>query len=144
MEKWKQEMYSQRKYMYEAAAWGLQPLSWDTLLRGSSAGPGLRAWPIEMLAQEQFKDDQELDVGRARLLRAWRSSRTLEEAFQWLREARAMFDAHWERGRRRHYQALHYGMMVCRAFFTSASALVPNKIARVQELATLIGQFITG
>ena len=55
-----------------------------------------------------------------------------------------MFDAHWERGRRRHYQALRYGMMVCRAFFTSASALVPNKIARVQELATLIGQFITG
>ena len=82
MEKWKQEMDSQRKYMYKAAAWGLQPLSWDTLLRGSSAGPGLRAWPIEMLAQEQFKDDQELDMGHARLDRSFRSLRTLAEGRQ--------------------------------------------------------------
>ena len=137
-----------RDEFYLHAERGLQPISWDALLPGPGTGAALRARPIEMLALQQCKADQERRVAcdhfRSTLLTV-SSPRSME---RWLREADECLVAHWSATVRRREQAWHYGMLVCRAFFkstsASVSALVPDKVARAQEVVELIEQFITG
>ena len=136
-----------RHDLYWHASIGLQPISWKVL--GLGDRPNAR--PIEMLIREQVEATMKYWQAVARFdalpRPMWNADQhALEEyaARSYERDARQAVYA--SANSRREEQAQHYGMLVCRAFFkiTSVSALVPDKVAGLQDVVELIEQFITG
>jgi len=74
-----------RDTLYQHAGRGLWPLSWDSLRLGPGKGAALIARPIEMLAREDFKAEQEHGEAMEHFL-AIRTSSTAERMI-WLRQA---------------------------------------------------------
>ena len=133
--------------LYWHASIGLQPISWKVL----GLGDRPNASPIEVLIREQVEAAVEYwqaAVCFDALPRPMRNAdqHALEEyaARSYERDARQAVYA--SANSRREEQAQHYGMLVCRAFFkiTSVSAVVPDKLAGLQDVVELIEQFITG
>ena len=136
-----------RNDLYWHASIGLQPTSWKVL--GLGGRPNAR--PIEMLIREQVEATVKYWGAVARFDALPRPS--LNAAQDALDEYAARSHELYDRQNvyssanpKRSEQAQHYGMLVCRAFFkiTSVSALVPDKVAGLQDVVELIEQFITG
>ena len=136
-----------RHDLYRHASIGLQPISWKVL--GLGDRPNAR--PIEMLIREQVEAAVEYwqaVVCFDALPRPMRNAdqHALDEyAARWC-EHNDRWAVYASANSRRAEQARHYGMLVCRAFFkiTSVSAVVPDKLAGLQDVVELIEQFITG
>ena len=136
-----------RHDLYRHASIGLQPISWKVL--GLGDRPNAR--PIEMLIREQVEATVKYWQAVARFDALPRPMRNADQhaldeyAARWC-EHNDRWTVYASANSRRAEQARHYGMLVCRAFFkiTSVSAVVPDKLAGLQDVVELIEQFITG
>ena len=131
-----------RERLYKEAERGLLPISWGSLGLGHSqvAFTLLRAGPIETLALEDFKDILEFDLAL---------DRGFNTHGRFTVEMRELLDAHKFARAARREQARHYGMLVCRAFFQTAtvSGGMPDLVrsrAHVQEVVELVEEFLNG
>ena len=133
-----------RDVLYQQAGIGLRPLSWGSLGLGPGMGAVLIAGPLEKLAWEEFKAEQEHGGAMEHFL-SIRTSNTAERLI-WLRQAEDTQLAHMSVAWRRREQARHYGMLVCRALFKIIPVLphVPEKVARYQDVLELVEQFLNG
>ena len=128
-EMFRAELYKHYRHeLYRHASIGLQPISWKVL--GLGDRPNAR--PIEVLIREQVEATVKFWQAVDALPRLMRNA-----------DRHAVYAS---AGGRCAEQARHYGMLVCRAFFkiTSVSALVPDKVAGLQDVVELIEHFITG
>ena len=140
--RWELTFRLARCNMYREAGIGLLPISWGSLGLGHCLPvfAFLRAGPLETLALEEMRGIMEYGLA---LDHCFETHRRFTE------EMRELRDAHRAARAARAEQARHYGMLVCRAFFQTATVSqgMPDLVrsrAYAQEVVELVEEFLNG